>query len=58
MECDMEVMFINDKWRSRGTSCIMCVHMHLGGYRYPITRVRTRTSNDRTTIVMLCIALP
>ena len=36
----------------------LCVLMHLGGYPYPITRVRTRTSNGRTTIVMLCIALP
>ena len=40
-----------------GTSCIMCVHVS-GGYPYPISRVRTHTSNGRTTIVMLCIALP
>ena len=33
-----------------GTSCI-------GGYPYSITRVRTRTPNDRGTIVMFCIAL-
>ena len=36
----------------------LCVLMHLGGYSYPITRVRMRTSNGRTMIVMLCIALP
>ena len=40
-----------------GISCIMCVHAS-GGYPYPITRVRTCTSNGRTTIVILCIALP
>ena len=31
----------------------LCVPMHLGGYPYPITRIRMRT-----TIVMLCIVLP
>ena len=35
----------------------LCVFMNLGGYPHSITRVRTRTSNGRTTIVMLCIAL-
>ena len=50
-----------------GTSCIMCAHeywgphalcvlMHLGGFPYSITRVRTRTSNGKTTIIMFCIA--
>ena len=39
-----------------GTSCIMCAHA-FGGYPYSITRVRTRTSKGRTTIVMFCIAL-
>ena len=40
-----------------GTSCIMCVHAS-GDTPYPITRVRTHTSNGRTMIVMLGIALP
>ena len=40
-----------------GTSCIMCAHA-LRGYPYSITRVRTRTSNGRRTIVMFCVALP
>ena len=40
-----------------GTSCIMCAHA-FGGYPYSITRVRMRTFNGRTTIVMFCIALP
>ena len=40
-----------------GTSCIMCVHASRE-IHHPITRVRTRTSNGRTTIVTLYIALP
>ena len=68
MKCKLKMRMTWSMERDRGlcslminvevgrTSCIMCVHAS-GGYPYPITRVRTRTSNGRTTIVMLCIAL-
>ena len=67
MKDDSGAIFICDKSRNigdlmhyvcswiLGTSCIMCAHA-FGGFPYSITRVRTRTSNGRTTIIMFCIA--
>ena len=56
MKDDSRVIFINDKRRNIG-DLMHYVYSSIGGYPYSIMRVRTHTSNGRTTIIMFCIAL-